>query len=304
MVGGPAEGAPGRRRPNGDTRGGRLAAILRAMPTRSAPDGPLLYAHRGTPRLFPENSMPGLAHAIALGADVLEIDAHMTADGHVVVVHDADGTRMAGVDRAIRESPLSLVQAWDVATGFDGEVAGPVRVATLDAVLRELPRARLNIDVKQTVPDMVLPLLELLHRHRAASRVLLTSFEHRTLRRIRRAGYGGQTGLSQREAIVAAFAPRRVAALRSPRAERLQIPTHYMGVDLGTRRFIDRFHRQALRVDYWVVNDTDHARRLLDLGADGIVTDVPDVMGRVFATHARTGGWRARHPERAAELSG
>lgn len=273
------------------------------MSARDPLGDPLLYAHRGAPRLYPENSLPGLHHALELGADALEIDVHMSVDGHVMVAHDPDGRRMAGIDRRIRETPRHLIEAWDISVGFEGAGDGPVRMPTLDAVLTELPAARLNIDVKQSSPDMVQPLLELLYRHRAAERVLLTSFAHRTLARIRRAGFGGQTGLSQREAIVAAFAPHRLATLDPGRGQRLQIPTTYMGVDLGTRRFIERFHSQGLCVDYWVVNEPDQARSLLDMGADGIVTDVPELIGGVFAIHPRTQGWRARHPARAAALT-
>jgi glycerophosphoryl diester phosphodiesterase len=212
---------------------------------------------------------------------------------------------MARVERRICETTLSEILAWDIAQGFEPRAAA-VRVPTLEQVLEALPSARLNIDIKQSHPDMVPLLLQLLHRHRAAGRVLLTSFEHRTVSRIRRAGYGGQTGLSQREAIAAAFAPPALWPLTRTggrRGRRLQIPTSYRGLALGTARFIERFQAQDLRVDFWVVNDPAEAGRLLDLGADGIVSDVPELMAPLFATHPRTQGWRARHPQLLSELS-
>lgn len=258
-------------------------------------EGPLLYAHRGASHLAPENTLPAFREALAVGADVLEIDCHMTADGQVVVAHDATGARVASVDRAIRETTLDQLQAWDVSRDFQGTVAEPARVPTLDEVLRELPGARLNIDVKQSEPDMVGPLLRLIDAHGAADRVLLTSFAHGTLARVRAAGYRGATGSSRREALAAAFLPRALRGLLGPRGARVQLPSAYAGLDLGSHHFVSRFHDQGLAVDFWVINEPVEARRLLDHGADGIVTDVPEVIAEVFREHHRTGPWRARH---------
>ncbi|HWQ29275.1 MAG TPA: glycerophosphodiester phosphodiesterase family protein, partial [Dehalococcoidia bacterium] len=82
-----------------------------------------LYAHRGAARERPENTICAFERALELGADALELDVHATRDGTLVVAHDPDGRRMAGVASVIRETSLADVQAWDVGHGFvlDGE---------------------------------------------------------------------------------------------------------------------------------------------------------------------------------------
>jgi hypothetical protein len=77
-----------------------------------------LYAHRGCPAELPENTLPGFQRAIDLGVDALELDVHLTRDGHPLVSHDPDATRMGG--RAVAWSDLDLrdAQAIDLGRGF------------------------------------------------------------------------------------------------------------------------------------------------------------------------------------------
>jgi glycerophosphoryl diester phosphodiesterase len=101
---------------------------------------PILYAHRGAPLELPENSLPSFARALELGADALEIDVHMTRDGHVVVCHDPSGLRTAGVAREVRECALTEIKRWDLSSRFrPGACTGPVNVPTLDEVLGAFP---------------------------------------------------------------------------------------------------------------------------------------------------------------------
>ena len=79
---------------------------------------PLLYAHRGASHERPENTLPAFRRALELGADALETDCHMTADGTIVVSHDATGGRMCGVPRPIRTNSVHEVSSWDAGLGF------------------------------------------------------------------------------------------------------------------------------------------------------------------------------------------
>lgn len=266
----------------------------------STTTGPLLFAHRGASTEWPENSLPALARALDVGADVLEIDVHMTLDGHPVVAHDPDGLRCAGVDRPIAACELSELKTWDLWAGFAGQAvperrAHPVRPSTLEEVLTSLPRAHFNVDVKQAEPDMVPSLIRLLKRHDACARVLLTSFSAAITARIRRAGYPGPIGMARLDAAYTLLSPSAVVRRFPREARRLQIPSRYAGLHLANRRTIERAHGLGLAVDYWVVNTPASATRLLDLGADGIVTDVPAVIAPVFRRHDRCDGYRGRH---------
>ena len=141
------------------------------------------------------------------------------------------------------------------------------------------------------------PLLALLSAHNAHDRVLLTSFSIGTMRRIRRLGFGGPTGLAQIEAVQAVFLPRVVSRLLGLGGVRLQIPQRFGPVDLAQASVIERMHRLGLAVDYWVVNDPPTVEMLLSRGADGIVTDDPGAIARVYRNSAATEGWRERHTE-------
>src|SRR5688572_26510626 len=90
-----------------------------------------LYAHRGASAELPENTMAAFRRALELGADALETDVHMTRDGHVMVSHDPDGRRRAGIAATIRGSTLEEVRGWDMGDGH--------RMPTLEEALVAFP---------------------------------------------------------------------------------------------------------------------------------------------------------------------
>jgi glycerophosphoryl diester phosphodiesterase len=264
-----------------------------------AAQGPLLFAHRGAPSEHAENTLPAFAAALEQGADVLELDVRMSVDGHVIVSHDETGQRVYGVSQAISVTHFSTIKRWRCKreTGLSYEPA------TLAEVLEAFPRVALNVDVKQEYPSMLLSLFDVIMGHAAEDRVLLTSFSARTLTKIRRLGYRGPIGMSKRDAALFVLGPRFCCRYARRGASRLQIPTRYAGLDLGTRLTIEKAHAYGLPVDYWVVNDPAEAERLLDLGADGIVTDEPKLLSDVFARHVRARGFRKRRSRTRERLA-
>lgn len=255
-----------------------------------AAQGPLLFAHRGAPGLHVENTLPAFEAALAHGADVLELDVHMSADGHIIVSHDATGKRVFGVDQAVSRARFQQIKSWSV-RGQNGDSYEP---ATLTEVLEAFPHVALNVDVKQERPDLLPVLFDVIMGHAAEDRVLLTSFSARVLARIRELGYQGPLGMSRLDAALFLLGPRAPRVLPRRGALRLQIPLRYAGIELATRACIEKAHAAGLSVDYWVVNDPAQAEHLLDLGADGIVTDDPGRIAGVFGRHVRTRGFRER----------
>jgi glycerophosphoryl diester phosphodiesterase len=251
-----------------------------SLPLTSARDrlreGPTLYAHRGAKLELPENTLGGFRLAVELGADAIETDAHMTRDGRIVLSHDPTGLRMAGVAVAIRDATHREAEAWDMGARFvarDGSRASSAcRIPTLDEALAELPGVVFNVDAKQVYPDMIPALLRSIRGAHAEDRVRIASFSTRNLRRARGLGYEGQTGLGAAELAAIMLAPSRLArALR--RGDAAQVPPRAWGMTFASQRTIDRLHRLGLRVDFWTIDDPDEARRLLAMGADGIMTD-------------------------------
>lgn len=260
------------------------------MPVLIPLASPLLYAHRGTPLDLPENTMPGFRRALELGVGALETDVHMTRDGHVVISHDPDGTRLAGVAAEIRASTLAEVKRWDLGARFVSRAGGPFAgrgfvVPLLEELLAETPGVPINIDVKQREPDMVGPLLALLDRLGASERVLIASFSSATLREVRRRGYPGRTSLGMSEAVRLLTLPRAVLRRFPLPAQVAQISTRFEGppaIDLGRSWVIDKCHALGIRVEYWTVNDPAEALALWRRGADAVMTDDPEALMPAF----------------------
>jgi glycerophosphoryl diester phosphodiesterase len=249
---------------------------------------PVFYAHRGAAIEQPENTLPSFRKALDYGAHALETDVHMTSDGHIVASHDPSGNRMAGVAALIREHTLAEVQSWDVGWGFRnpaGErpfAGADYRIPTLEQVISEFPGIPLNVDLKQPSPSMVRPVVDLIRRMKATERVVLASFRLTTLARVRLLGYEGPTALSREEALALLVAPGPVFGLLPMTGVAAQLPVRVGPITFGRRSLIEKCHRLGLRVDFWTVNDPSEARRLLELGADGIMTDDPAAIAPVF----------------------
>jgi glycerophosphoryl diester phosphodiesterase len=242
---------------------------------------PTLYAHRGASRELPENTLEAFRLALELGATAIETDAHMTRDGAIVLSHDPRGERMAGVGRNIRDVSLAAVRTWNVGAKTPG--GKPYRMPTLGEALEALPGVVFNVDAKQVVPDMIPTLLRVVREARAEDRVRIASFSIRNVRRVRALGYEGQTGLAGPELAALLLAPSRLARLLRV-GDAAQVPLRALGMTLASQRVVDRLHGLGLRVDFWTVDDPAEARRLLALGADGIMTDDVRAVAPAFRT--------------------
>ncbi len=257
---------------------------------------PIFYAHRGAAAEQPENTLPSFARALELGAHALETDVHMSADGHIIVSHDPSGDRMTGTPLVFRRARLDEIRQLDAGYGFiDADGGRPFagrgyQIPTLAEVLRQFPNVTLNVDIKQPWPPMVRQIIELIRSLDAVDRVLLASFHLRTIAAVRAFGYRGATALSQPEVAALLLAPRRSFRHLPLTGTRLQIPPRVGVLPLARRGFIEKCHRLGLRVDFWTINDAIEAHKLLDLGADGIMTDDPRTIAPVFANRGGSNG--------------
>jgi glycerophosphoryl diester phosphodiesterase len=270
-------------------------------------EAPLLFAHRGANHERPENTLAAFELGLELGADVLELDVHPTRDGVFVVSHDPTGERMCGVARAIIDCDWPDIARWDAGVGFvdrDGQrpLAGSgFHPPRFEEVLEAFPNACCNVDVKDAQTHELQKLLAAIQSHQAEQRVLLTSFSGQVKSRVRDLGYQGPLGLSRPDALRVVLAPTFVNRLFPVAGNRLQIPTEARPLNLTRPRLLEKCRKIGLPVDYWVINDASEAKRLLELGADGIMTDDTRAIAAVFAESGRTEAWRRRHPELAPQ---
>lgn len=248
---------------------------------------PLLVAHRGGGRLAPENTLEAFRAAVVdWDADMLEMDVRLTRDGEVMVIHDAAVDRTTDGTGAVSSFSLQEIQRLDAGARFLDPAGTPsfrgrgVRVPRFEDVLTAFPDVRMNVEAKE--PQVAGPLVEVIRRHRAESRVLVAAEYERARASVR--GYEGPWGASRHHVLFFWLLHRLPGGgPYTPGADILQVPETWKGRHIVTPRFIQAAHARNLPVQVWTVDDPDDMRRLLSWGVDGIQTDRPDLLAGVMA---------------------
>lgn len=274
------------------TAGAVSAALLRGRRRhrRAHPvleGGPLLIAHRGGAGLAPENTLAAFVPAVReWGADMVELDVHASADGHVVVIHDPTVDRTTDGTGAVADMPLAELRTFDAGYRFstdDGATfpfrGSGVRIPTLAEVFEALPDARFTVEVKAGAAQD--PMFDLIERLGIAHRVIAAGMYDRDRTRFER--HRGAISASTEQARAWAIARTlRLERLAGAPFDVMQIPETSDGRRIITPALIRAAHRQGIPVHVWTVNDPADMERLLTWGVDGLVTDRPDVLGTVL----------------------
>ena len=237
---------------------------------------PIVVAHRGGAGECPENTAEAFLTMVERGFRYLETDARATLDGVAVLSHDATLDRAVGVGGKVRG------YTWRELARVRGREGRPAAMR-VDEAFEKYPDAVFNIDAKSD--DVAAPLARAIREAGAQSRVCVASFSERRLRRLRGElpGTASSLGIGAIARIVAASRARKGAARRRlfkglPEAQVAQVPLSFRGVPVLTERFVASAHEAGIAVHAWTIDDVDVAARLLDMGVDGIITDVPTAM--------------------------
>ena len=239
----------------------------------------LIAAHRGGAALWPENSLTAFRNALALGVDFIEFDLHQTADGQIVVLHDAV------LDRTTTgQGPVGALKLADLAPfrlrardGTPTDDAIPTLAQVLDAAAPT--KVQLMPEIKVAGGrryDGIEPrVIDLLRARGLLERATVQSFDWPTLRRLRELAPMLRTLLL----ISQAFVDRR----RVPAVEAVGWAKDVDATDLGIdHRLLSHdvalaARRANVRLVVWTVNEEADVRRALDLGADVVISDRPDL---------------------------
>lgn len=243
----------------------------------------LVIGHRGAPTLAPENTLESFRIAAERGADALELDVRLSADGVPVVIHDARLDRTTDRRGPVAALTLEELQAADAGATFspDGGCTHPwrgrgVRIPTLAEVLRVLPEMPLLVELKTpAVQDAV---RRVILEHDAVDRVVPAAATDAALAAFREPPfrYGGSAREIGRLFWGTAF---RLPRPR-PRYATLSVPHRYRGLLVPTARFLAAARRLGIPVHVWTVDDPLQARHLWARGATGMVTNVPGKLVR------------------------
>jgi glycerophosphoryl diester phosphodiesterase len=270
---------------------GVTATLRRRAVLRVDEDWPTNFAHRGASSRAPENTLEAFRLAAESGAGGLELDIHLTSDGRIVVIHDDSVNRTTNGEGFVRDMTLHEVRSLDACYRFtpDGGATYPyrgrgVQVPELGEVFREFPDHKVNIDIKEEQLGVEAALLKTITDACAGDRVLVVSEMPVVVERFRKLSRGGiSTGASRREiAVFYRMSKLRLEYLLRIAYDALQVPAEYGGREVVTPRFVEAAHNRGVRVDVWTIDDPEEMRRLLDLGADVIMTNRPEVLGEVL----------------------
>lgn len=227
--------------------------------------------------------MPALDNGLALGADGLEFDVQLAADGIPVVIHDHTLDRTT--DRTGPVSALTAEQLARVDAGyrFERDGALPFRgqgigVPTLDAVMARHPGARMIIEMKGGAPELARAVAAAIRKFDAVDRTCVGSFHRSSVEAMRAEFPEIHTSASQPEAqwtLYRSWARWPFTSARPYGA--FQLPEFAGRMRVVSRPFLRHVHREGHKVQVWVVNDRTDILRLLDWGVDGIISDRPDI---------------------------
>ncbi len=235
-------------------------------------DRPLVVtAHRGSSAAAPENTLAAVRLAIEQGADYAEIDVQETADGRVVVTHDKDLRRIAGVAKGIWAVTFDELRSYSAGAWFDPKFEAE-RVPTLEEMIDVAKgRIALNIEIKLNGHErnLVESVVHIIRERDFVSQCVVTSLSAAALEEVRRRAPEIRLGYIVFEAVGNLGAVDfNLLAIRA---------------SIASRTLLFRAHANDTEVHVWTVNDRRAMARFIDLGVDGILTDHPDVLHEVLA---------------------
>jgi len=245
--------------------------ILWADLSRYATKRPMVQvtAHRGNARAAPENTLSAMRKAIESGADYAELDVQQTADGVVVLLHDRDLKRVAGVSRRLDELSYAEVRRLDVGSWFDPSFAGE-RIPTLDEVINLCRgKIRLNIEMKFFGPDrrLVREVTRIIREQEFESDCLITSLNYDALTEVKQRNPRLRTGLTVAQAL--------------GDISRLEVDALSVRADHLSNELLRAAYRRGLEVHVWTLNDARQMAQQIKRGVQNIITGDPDLAIRV-----------------------
>ncbi len=295
---------------------------------------PILIAHGGGNREFPDNTLEAFYNAYSVDERVMmETDVSITADGVVILSHDTTLDRKTNVTGNIIDWKYSDLIEEKVDFGYtnptddndclsgerehfkgpDGEEKYPTDVTypegvtardekvflatTLEELITAFPNNRINVEIKQSGEIGMRALsavIDLLEKHDAFDRVVVASFHEEIydeFQRLQKADEVPDTFMySPAYDASTTFFVLQLLKLDVFFGDGLcvfQFPMEEMGFDLATESFVKAAHRHNLAIHYWTINDVKDMRLLIDIGADGIMTDYPHRLAEVYAEYQK-----------------
>ncbi len=236
----------------------------------------LNIAHRGASGYCPENTMAAFKRSMELGATAIETDVQMTADGHLVLIHDELLKRTTGSPKAVKDVTLEELQQLDAGSWFD-----PAFREEYIPTLRELfelvkpSSLQINLELKNGVvlyPGLEEAVMEEINRFGMSDRVIISSFNHYSLVKCKQLAPEIRTGILYMEGLYEAWEYASRIGANALHAYRFAV----------TPEWVAKAAEKEIAYHPFTVNDPEEMRRLLDAGVSGIITDYPDRLAELL----------------------
>lgn len=227
--------------------------------------GPItVTAHRGLHQRAPENTAAAVREAIAVGADYAEIDVQLSKDGVLVVTHDSDFSRLAGVAKKVWDLSYAEIRAIPLGAKATPEFhAEPA--PTLDEILAlARDRIRLNLELKyygDHQPRLAERVVDALRAAQMTNQVIIQCLEYEPLMQIRRLAPEIPIGY--------------LMSINAAHPDRLQVDFLSVEQNRATGAFTQAAHQRGQKVHAWTVDKPADMDRLIDLGVDDLITNDP-----------------------------
>jgi len=233
-----------------------------------------IIAHRGAAGKAPENTMTAIRQAIADGTDWVEIDVQETSDGEIIVIHDSDFMKLAGVSQKVWEGSLEEIRKIDVGSWFSAEFSNE-RVPTLKEILEEArDKARVVIELKYYGHDQQLEqkVVDIVEQSGMIDTIAIMSLKYDGIQKVRSLRPDWNIGLLSSTAI----------------GNLSTLDVNFLAVNgaMATASFVRAAHSVGKQVMVWTINDRLSMSRYMSLGVDGIITDEPELARTVLAERA------------------
>jgi glycerophosphoryl diester phosphodiesterase len=262
----------------------RVVQNFRELPFFAGLPRVLDIAHRGASQLAPEHSLAAYELALEQGAHVLELDLRLLGDGGLVVAHDRTLKRTLGIDTAFAE----------LSRGELERIAGARTPLRLDQVFAHFPAAHFNLELKDETLEGPRALAAAIFQRgvrdssaigpELRDRVLVASSHRPVIEEFRRLSAGKVATSASAEEVLDYYFCYLMKRSCPVEYSTLQLPAvSWLG--LTTAAFIDGAHERGLGVHFWTVDDPARMRALISAGADGVMTNRPDVLARVLEEH-------------------
>jgi glycerophosphoryl diester phosphodiesterase len=196
------------------------------------------------------------------GITHFETDIHATLDGHLVLAHDPSILRLTETDREVSSLTLEQLQEFPI--------HGQHPWCTLEELVTRFPDAHISIDIKSD--DTLHPFIEWMNgRH--AENFVVGSFSSKRVQGFRQAHPSVRSAITPLETLALVFGVDRFIRWEKSKKHYAMVPPKFRGIPICTRGFIRRCRSRDISIFVWTINDLETARKLMDLGVHGVVTD-------------------------------